>query len=215
MLDDRYVHGRAMVDSMRSVFDVSLPDDVVVAIEPWGKTDLRIARDVLRRAGLSDTAITSGLSTWAADAERRFRERATAECGAWEVRPGLAECFDVLARGGVHIAPLTGNLKGIAQAKLELMGLHRFFDFAGGAFGDDAEDRRQLPGIARARCGDWPRRRTWIVGDAPADVDAASADGVRCVLFSSSRLEDTVAAKATAVVACAADLPAVILSSSE
>ena len=41
--------------------------------------------------------------------------------------------------------------------------------------------REQLPPIARARAGDWPRERTVVIGDTPRDIACARADGLRVV----------------------------------
>ena len=54
-----------------------------------------------------------------------------------------------------------------------------------GAFGSDAEDRTELPAIARAApAGAGARTRaseTVVIGDTPRDIACARADGVRCL----------------------------------
>lgn len=82
---------------------------------------------------------------------------------------------------------LTGNFEPVARLKLERAGIGSYFARGQGAFGSDAEDRNELPAIARARAGrvdggtPWPRERTVIIGDTPRDIDAARADRLRCV----------------------------------
>jgi phosphoglycolate phosphatase-like HAD superfamily hydrolase len=78
---------------------------------------------------------------------------------------------------------LTGNIEPIAHHKLAAAGLGRWFERGQGAFGSDAEDRRELVPVARARAGGWPRERTVVIGDAPGDVACALADGVVAVIL--------------------------------
>ena len=74
LVDDRYAHGRAMVRAMRQVWDVALPDDVVERVDPWGKTDLRIAREALVTVGIGDPAFESGRDAWVQAASLAFKE---------------------------------------------------------------------------------------------------------------------------------------------
>ncbi len=166
LLDDAYAHGRAMVEALRDVHAAELPDDVVMRVGPWGKTDTQIARKALRAAGVAETAIDARRDEWVARAAERFAALARAE--DWTLRPGLAAGLERLADGGVVLAPLTGNLRAIAATKLELMGVAHLFALERGAYGDDAEQRALLPAVARGRAGDWPRERAWIVGDTEA-----------------------------------------------
>lgn len=212
LLDDVYVHGRAMVEALREVHSAALPDDAVMRVGPWGKTDTQIAREALRAAGVAEAAIDAQRDEWVARAAERFVTLARAE--AWTLRPGLAAGLERLADAGVVLAPLTGNLRAIAATKLGLMGVAGLFSPERGAYGDDAEQRALLPAIARGRAGDWPRERAWIVGDTEADLVAARADAIRCVLFASERLPDAVAQAADAVVADFDELYTALLSSS-
>ena len=64
-----------------------------------------------------------------------------------------------------------------------------------GGFGSDAEDRDELPPIARARAGGYPRERTIVIGDTPLDIACARADGVRVLavatgIFAADELSD-------------------------
>jgi phosphoglycolate phosphatase len=216
LVDDAYAHSRAMVESMRSVYNVDLPDDAVQRAQPWGKTDLRIARDALRAAGLDDLEISRGTSTWVRAASSAFVAQAAASAGKWRVRSGLAEALDELKRAGMRLTLLTGNLRLIAAIKLERMGLAAHFDLTIGAYGDDDEERTGLVPIARKRAGmarhPWPRTRTVVVGDTPGDITAAHADGVRSAVFSSSRYPRVALDEADAVIADVDELVATLES---
>jgi phosphoglycolate phosphatase-like HAD superfamily hydrolase len=80
---------------------------------------------------------------------------------------------------------VTGNYAAIARLKLRRAGIGHWFDAAIGAFGSDAEDRAELPAIARRRAGEpgapYPRERTIVIGDTPRDIACAHADGARSV----------------------------------
>ena len=105
------------------------------------------------------------------------------------VSDGIAELLAELAGlpDRFRLSLLTGNFEPVARRKLESAGIGSYFPPGQGAFGSDAEDRDQLPAIARGRAADadggapWPRERTLIIGDTPRDVAAARADGLRCV----------------------------------
>ena len=96
--------------------------------------------------------------------------------------PGVIDVLETLAaRDGVRLAVLTGNLEPIAHLKLARAGLGGFFERGQGGFGSDHEDRTELPAIARARAGGYPREQTVIIGDTPRDIACARADGLRCI----------------------------------
>ena len=86
-------------------------------------------------------------------------------------------------------ALVTGNFEPIARLKLERAGLGRHFAEGQGAFGSDHEDRAALPSIARRRAAvngrPHPRERTVVIGDTPADIACARADGVCCLAVAS------------------------------
>ncbi len=94
---------------------------------------------------------------------------------------------ELSGRADAILSLVTGNLEPVARLKLARAGLDRFFAGGQGAFGSDAEDRTELPAIARRRAGalnggaPYPRERTVVIGDTPRDIACARADGVRCV----------------------------------
>ena len=101
---------------------------------------------------------------------------------------------------------LTGNLEPIARLKLERAGLGRFFEHGQGGFGSDHEDRTELPAIARARAGGYPRAQTVVIGDTPRDIACARADGVRCVAVATGPYSAAELAGADVVLESAHDL---------
>src|SRR5260221_10039920 len=164
---------------------------------------MRIAREALTGAGLDEQVVEAGRAAWIRAAGEAFvaDEDSARE---WHIAPGLAAALRQLGDRGMHLSLLTGNLRAIAVAKIERMGLTGVFDLAIGAYGDDAEARAMLVQIAGRRAssrGDsWPRERTVIVGDTPEDVAIARADGVASVMFASPRYPKAALAGAGAVV---------------
>jgi phosphoglycolate phosphatase len=169
LLDDAYAHGRAMVRAMREVWDVDPPDDIVESVEPWGKTDLQIARAALATAGIDDAGFSERRAAWIEAASRAFEDEVKAGADQLRVRDGVAHGLARLVESGMRLGLVTGNLRPIAEAKVRQMGLLLRFDLAIGAYGDDAEDRADLVPLARERAGSpdhpWPRHAAVLVGE--------------------------------------------------
>jgi len=83
-----------------------------------------------------------------------------------------------LAAAGKLLGLATGNLEIIAWKKLEACGLRPFFAF--GSFSDHREQRADVVrwGVDEARRRLWPEASVYVVGDTPADIQAARAAGV-------------------------------------
>ena len=96
---------------------------------------------------------------------------------------------------------VTGNLEPVARRKLAARraSAHHFAPGQGG-FGSDAEDRGELPAIARARAGGWARERTVVIGDTPRDIACARADRVRVIAVATGPFGAEALADADAVV---------------
>jgi phosphoglycolate phosphatase len=185
-------HQEALIGALVEVYGIEVGDgeNPVADVEPWGKTDRQIVRDILRPRGLSDSQIDSSLA--------RFERRACElHAGAREpsisttARERAAEALEELRDAGHSLALLTGNLEPIAWQKMEACGLAGFFARGQGGFGSDAESRPDLVRIARERFGrdgrPHPVEDTLLVGDTPLDVAAAHVDGVRCAAITGRR----------------------------
>lgn len=205
LVDGARAHRRAIVCALRETYALDIPDDAVERIGPWGKTDRRIAREVLLAAGVERELIEARLGDWMAAASAHF----AAAAAELEVRSGLPHELRELRAAGLRMTLLTGNLRAIAARKVERAGIAAELDLAIGAYGDDAEERAALVPLARRRAGDdvpWPRERTVVVGDTPADVAAAAADEVDCLAFDSPRFPRDRLRGAAAIVSDAREL---------
>ena len=146
-----------------------------------GKTDPQIVTELMLGAGLSEDEVFGLLPDLKAVYLGRMREELTAEDMTL-----LPEVVSVLSRleeePDVTLGLLTGNWEAGARSKLACFDLNRFFPF--GAFGDDREDRTDLPPVALERAseqGAYPfsAEETLIVGDSPRDVTCARAHGIK------------------------------------
>lgn len=173
-------HTHALAAAMTEVYGTPVTDDDIRAIRPAGRTDLEIARVVLRGAGIGDERITAGRDDYMRRAvalfpglDRTLPPPAPA--------PGAARALARIASAGGRLALLTGNLEPIAHAKMARAGLGRFFPAGQGAFGSDHEDRRALVPIARRRAGIGDGHLAVVVGDTPRDIACARAGGALAI----------------------------------
>src|SRR5262249_45137193 len=97
--------------------------------------------------------------------------------------PGARELLEELHQHEILLALVTGNLTRIGWRKLERAGLHHYFRY--GAFSETAKDRAGLAkaaiATARAEHAIAPETPISLIGDAPADIIAAKANGIRSI----------------------------------
>ena len=168
--------GIALRETLSERFGVELPEDALERVDHEGQTSLRIARLVLRDAGLDGP----DLAPWCAAFANRYLELLSdADTSDWQAASGAEESLARLQAAGQRLALLTGNPEPVARARLERLGLGRFFPAGQGAYGCEAESRAELIALARARAGDWPADRTVEVGDTAVDVSSAREAGIR------------------------------------
>jgi phosphoglycolate phosphatase len=168
--------GRALRETLSERFSVELPEDALERVDHEGQTSLRIGRLVLRDAGLD----APELGPWCAEFAKRYLELLSeADTSDWQAASGAEESLARLQAAGQRLALLTGNPEPVARARLERLGLGRFFPAGQGAYGCEAESRAELIALARVRAGDWPADRTVEVGDTAVDVSSARDAGIR------------------------------------
>jgi phosphoglycolate phosphatase-like HAD superfamily hydrolase len=199
LLEATHAHHEALLAAIRQVWHLADPDPSHVETE--GRTDTEIARQILLRHGVDADDIDDGLHEFRAVAAAIYARNVPRDL-ADHVAPGVTEELPELAeRHGTLLSLATGELEPIARLKLRAAGIGHFFALGQGAFGSDAEDRAELPMIARVRAGardgggPWPRRRTVLIGDTPLDIACARADGVRSIAvatgpYSAAELRD-------------------------
>lgn len=173
------VHYFGLLHCLRGLSGKDLTLD---GIPVHGSTDPRIIGDAMRAAGFGDALWKRNLSAaLAAMAEHVVDRRHDMRV---EVLPGVRRALEHLQGRGAVLGVATGNLEVIGWLKVEAAGLRDFFSF--GAFSDRHEHRRdtfQLAQcMARERCG--KDATICVVGDTPADVQAAHENGMPVIAVS-------------------------------
>jgi phosphoglycolate phosphatase-like HAD superfamily hydrolase len=157
-----------------------------------GMTDLQIIFEALAESDVSQEQIVAQVDLLS----RRLTEEARRVTGNgvqfFQLLPGVRETLQALDehpryRSGL----LTGNIKPMAQLKMELMGLDRFFTLPG-AFGEESHIRRDLPALAADRIRDHLQidlspEHFIVIGDTPNDIDCARHFGARAVAVGTGR----------------------------
>ncbi|HET9088343.1 MAG TPA: HAD hydrolase-like protein, partial [Acidobacteriaceae bacterium] len=162
------VHYFAFLDCLRELAGRALS---LEGIPVHGSTDPRIVGDAMRAAGFPEESwkrrLPAALATMAQQVMDRRHQLQV------EVLPGVHRTLQHLQDRGAMLGVATGNLEAIGWLKLEAAGLRDFFSF--GSFSDMHEHRhetfRHARVMAEERCGG--RARICVLGDTPADVDAA------------------------------------------
>lgn len=163
-----------------------------------GITEQVIFRETARLHGLATTRrdferFATALAAQHLTHSAQLRERGHALAGA-------ASALDALAAAGVEQTVVTGNVRQVAEIKLEIFGLDQHVRWEEGAYGEDAESRPDLVRLAldRARV---PPHDAVIIGDTPADIEGGHAHEVRVIAVASGRstAEDLALAGADAV----------------
>lgn len=205
MLKASREHAESLYAALRRVH--GLTEIPAGQVEAAGRTDDAIARSILTLAGVSAERIDAR----ARDVQLATCEEYSRRCPAdlrERVAPGVPEVLEKLAaRADVELALVTGNYECVARRKLDAAGLGGFFARGTGGYGSDSEDRAELPGIARARHGDYLAMNTVIIGDTPRDIACARADGVHCIAISTGPFRASDLHGADVVIDMAREIP--------
>ena len=171
-------HREALVQGIRRVTGLETTTE---GIPVQGMLDPDILAIMLQRAGASRAQAHETMPEIQRSAERYYLR----VCPALDDKhcPGVTPLLDRLARRGILLGLVTGNLTRIGWRKLERAGLGGYFSF--GAFGEMAKTRTALARLAirEARRNGWLRRDAPVslVGDSPADIEAAQHNGIRSI----------------------------------
>ncbi|MCX4681988.1 haloacid dehalogenase-like hydrolase [Streptomyces sp. NBC_01433] len=122
--------------------------------------------------------------------------------------PGAASALAALAdMDGVVQSVVTGNIRAVAEIKLQMFGLDTHIQFAYGGYGEDHDDRAELvhtaiAGTRNAADTAFAQADILLIGDTPADVAAGRAAGVPVMAVTTGRTPaaDLADAGATATV---------------
>lgn len=171
-------HREALIQAIRRVTGLQTTTD---HIPLHGMLDPDIITRMLRRAGAPAALIRRTMPEIIRCAENSYL-RVSPDLRR-KVCPGVRRLLRNLEARGARMGLVTGNLTRIGWRKLERAGLRQYFSL--GAFGEMSRHRAGLVRLAlrEARGRGWLGRSTAVslIGDAPADVEAARASGVRAI----------------------------------
>ena len=183
------VHYFAFCDALSAVAGRPLNLDGVVT---HGNTDEGILRDAFGLAGVAEPAWRGRIEAIRNQVGAQVERDAAAL--RIDVLPGVREVLQHLRDRGAILSTATGNLARVGEVKLRQCGLWEFFSLGGWSdgcetrahvFGRALEAVLQKTGSGGAVC---------VVGDTPADVQAAHAHGLEVIavatgIFSRQDLE--------------------------
>ncbi|MFD9888941.1 HAD family hydrolase [Amycolatopsis sp. NPDC059027] len=150
-----------------------------------GRTERAISADILASHGIEPTEEMIQ-RLWAELIAVSGRAAGTLRTGG-RALPGAAETLTALAgHDGVVQSLVTGNLPEISRLKLATFGLHEHLDLDIGGYGSLSAHRPDLVPHAVARAAakhgtDFAANAVVVIGDTPADVDAALHHGAVAV----------------------------------
>ena len=174
-------HREAICFAARSVYGLNLEPDGLG--QTAGMTDSAIIRRAAASAGASTELLRSKLPEFFTRAGEEY-ERLVPEDLSLCHTPHADETLRWLKSRGAILGLVTGNIERIAWVKLRAARLAEFFTF--GAFGDEREERNELPAIALRRARaiynvPVAEADSFVVGDTPADIACGMAGGMRTV----------------------------------
>lgn len=188
-----------------------------------GMTDLQIVFEALADAGVSQEEIVSKIDLLSSRLTEEARRVTGNGVQFFQLLPGVRETLAVLHdHPRYRSALLTGNIKPMAELKMELMGLDKFFTLPG-AFGEESHIRRDLPARAGERIRnylrvDLPPESFIVIGDTPNDIDCGRHFGARTIAVGTGRFysqEEILASEPDAVLPDLSDTDLVLRTLAE
>lgn len=141
-----------------------------------GNTDIGILRDALRLAKVPEEAWRGRIDEIRAAMCSHVSANKSDVCAA--ALPLVTAVLDHLRSRGAVLGVATGNLEGIGKLKLQHCGLIDYFAFGG--YSDAFEYRTDVfhAALDQARRVAGDSAAVCVVGDTPADIQAAHANGL-------------------------------------
>lgn len=183
-----------------------------------GMTDLQIVYEALMHEGFTQEDVMEQVQLLAARLTEEARKITGNGAKFFELLPGVRQTLQAIyEHARYESALLTGNIRPMAELKMQLVGLQKFFTLPG-AFGDESHNRRDLPALAadriRRQLGvDLAPEQFIVIGDTPNDIDCARHFGARAVAVGTGRTflqEEIVACKPDALLPDLSDVDLVL-----
>jgi phosphoglycolate phosphatase len=183
--------GGVGAELFRCAFEQATGSPLEQEVTVTGRTEPAIFREAAERQSIEWSPEL--FDRYAQVLARVYREQAGEMMRRGRALPGAAEAVAALGKLGTVVqSVLSGNLRPVAQVKLETFGLDAGLDLDVGAYGSDDTVRSRLVRIAQRRAGSkyqasFDAQTTVLVGDTPADVQAGHEGGARVVAVASGR----------------------------
>jgi len=172
------VHYFAFRNAIREVLGIEAS---IEGVPVHGNTDVGILRAVLQRAGMKDAAIDKHMPQIVAkmctEVQQNREQLNPVLC------PSILDLIGHLQGQGKMLGAASGNLETVGWLKLEKAGLKPLFAF--GSFSFPRESRAEIfqHGIDLARQLMGKHTSVTVVGDTPADIEAARAVNVPVIVL--------------------------------
>jgi phosphoglycolate phosphatase-like HAD superfamily hydrolase len=197
------VHYHAFHSAVAEVFGLELRFD---GIPVHGNTDVGILQAYLRAAGLPEEEwrprMPEVFERMSAEVERNANNFRPELC------PAIPELIEFLSAQGKLLGVASGNIDGVGWAKLRAAGLQDHFSF--GAFSGKRENRDEViaHGIEQAHAIRGKDSKIYVVGDTPADIHSAHANGIAAIAVATGiyGLDELLSHSPEMCVSCCADL---------
>ena len=193
------VHARSVAVACKEVFGV---DAELGQVSHAGRTDRWILQSLLALYGIPPEESEPRLPEAFAAMEAYVAAQLPPSL-AERVLPGVPETLAALAERDLALGLVTGNLRGIAEAKLSKAGIWGPFAAEGGGIGGHGDVSSERADLVRAALvmaeqslgRPVPAASAVIIGDTPHDIDcgracAARTVGVATGRFTAAQLRD-------------------------
>ena len=145
-----------------------------------GRTDWEIVEHLLRfdKRPVDDALVHNVLEEFAAELDIVLKNGRHPL-----IYPGVISLLEILQQmSSVSLGLVTGNIEEGARIKLRRAGLDHFFQVGG--FGNDSNNRDDLPPLAIARAEEYfnrsfERKNIWVIGDSLFDIRCAKNNDLR------------------------------------
>lgn len=189
----------------RFAFERITGKSLVEMPDPTGLTERSIFERACRGSGVDQPS--EFFAEFAIAQAAEYRRRAEDLRNRGRILPGVGDILAFVEKlTGVLQSVLSGNPRVTAKAKLEAFDLDRYLNLEMSAGGDDDEHRPALVPVVWQRVyGKFGVRFTGadtvLVGDSPADIATAHANGCRVVAVATGKtsIEDLMADRPDAV----------------
>ncbi|MHA1755560.1 MAG: HAD family hydrolase [Promethearchaeota archaeon] len=180
-------HHKAFITAFREIFQV---DTIVDMYQYHGSTDLYIIYDILSQFNIPIEKINEKIEEIKNAMINSYKNEVKSD--KIELLSGAMESLFYIRDKNEGLGLVTGNLKAIANAKLNQVKISEFFPIGG--FGDTSKIREDLVRKAILEANKYYRitfdnSNIFIIGDTPRDIIAAHKANVRAIGIATGKYE--------------------------